>query len=109
MTELKKDINILTNIPEKALKKVSDLSMDAISTAVFEDFLGSEDITEVDIGIGILRIKHENVNDIRYQFTPNPMLSKEIEYALKNNEAPLHAKLNNSLRAKFLEVYKEIC
>lgn len=108
MTTLMNDLNVLTNIPERSLSRMAHLIVMSICTSVWEDKQSNKPVTEVDTGIGILRIKKVD-NEFKFAFEPSDEFRKELKKAYKSDAAPIMPKLMNALRNGFMEVYKEIC
>ena len=59
-----------------------------ICDAVLENTLIDEDITAVDLGIGVLYIKRADLegNIIKYRFEPSPALDKAIKDTIINKQ-----------------------
>lgn len=108
MMTLMNDLNVLTNIPERSLDRMARLIVMSICTGVWEDKQSGNPITEVDTGIGVLRIKKVD-EEFKFAFEPSGDFHKELKKAYKSATAPIMPKLMNALRNGFMEVYKEIC
>lgn len=108
MTTLMNDLNVLTNIPERSLDRMAHLIIMSICTSVWENKQSGSALTEVDTGIGILRLKRVD-NEFKFAFEPSDEFRKELKKAYKSDTAPIMPKLMNALRNGFMEVYKEIC
>lgn len=103
------DLNTLTTIPEKNLTKLFKKIEAIICEAVVEDSLAaSSDITEIDIGIGTLYIKHDTV-DLKYKFKPSSSLANALVGSLTENKNPLADILTEALSTKFTDLYKDLC
>ena len=75
MTDIVKDMATLTTIPEKSLNKFYRKMIFCICEGVAEDLLNEDiEISEMNIGIGTLYIKHSG-GDIKYHFIPNNCIS----------------------------------
>ena len=111
MIDIINDLSTLSTIPQKTLDKLVRKAVYCINDAVIEDKLADEDITSVDIGIGILYIKHQGTaaNNIKYKFEPSVYLSKSLEESLTNGTNPLEDLLLTSLKDKFTSAYKDLC
>lgn len=105
---LLQDLNVLTNIPEKSLSKLVNVSINSICTGAWEALNSEEDVLSVDIGLGILYIKLVD-EDFKYHFVPSDTFSKELKNSKTSQISPLSPRLLGSLKTKFLEVYKDIC
>ena len=81
MTNIINDISTLTTIPVKTWNKLVKKTNYCICDAVLENTLIDEDITAVDLGIGVLYIKRADLegNIIKYRFEPSPALDKAIK------------------------------
>jgi len=82
-----------------------------ICESVREDALDDsnvKDITEIDIGIGKLYIRHVGT-DIEYRFKPSDYLAKALIATVTNKENPLSNFLDASLGKKFVDLYKDLC
>lgn len=108
MTDIIKDLSTLTTIPEKALNKLGQKIIYCVCEAIQEDLIQENDITELDLGIGILYIKQDG-NQAKYKFVPSDNFNKSVvnTYAKKLNL--LEDILNISLTKQFIEVYKDLC
>ena len=71
MTNIINDISTLTTIPVKTWNKLVKKTNYCICDAVLENTLIDEDITAVDLGIGVLYIKRADLegNIIKYRLT----------------------------------------
>jgi hypothetical protein len=110
MANIINDVSILTTIPDKTLAKFFRKMIFCICEAVQEDILDEDnpkDITELDIGIGKLYIKHVGA-DIKYRFEPNDFLEKALSSTVINKKNYLEEFLDKALSKKFMEVYKDL-
>jgi len=110
MTNIVNDVSILTTIQDKTLAKFFRKMIFCICQAVQEDMLdenNTKDITELDIGIGKLYIKHVGT-DIRYRFEPSEFFEKALLSTVVNKKNYLEEFLDESLGKKFTEVYKDL-
>ena len=111
MKNIVTDLALLTTIPDKTLAKFFKKMIFSICQAVEEDILDEKnltDITELDIGIGKLYIKHVGA-DIKYKFEPSELLEKALLSTVVNKKNYLEKFLDRSLNKKFVEVYKDLC
>ena len=74
-------------------------------------FLIDEDITAVDLGIGVLYIKRADLegNIIKYRFEPSPALDKAIKDTIINKQNLLEDMILTNLKEKFDTAYKNLC
>ena len=111
MINIVNDVSILTGIPEKTLAKFFRKMVFCICEAVQESLTDEnnfKDITELDIGIGKLYIKHVG-KDIKYKFEPSENLEKAVKDTVEGKENLLIDFLDETLAKKFVDLYKEIC
>lgn len=111
MTNIVNDVAILTSIPDKTLAKFFRKMVFCICEAVQETLLDEsniKDITELDIGIGKLYIKHVGT-EVKYRFEPSEYLEKALEQTLVEKKNVLENFLDDTLNKKFVDLYKEIC
>ena len=102
------DLTVLTTIPEKSLNKFFRKIDACICESVFEDINADVgNITEVNIGIGTLYIKHDG--ELKYHFKPSEMLNTGIIDTINNNKNPLNDILTEALATKFTDLYKDLC
>ena len=101
------DLSKLSNIPEDCLERLFTVSGNLISNAVYEGMLAGDSVVEVDLVFGKLIIKTD-LQDLKIKFIP----SEELEIDLKginNGEHPiLKTKLEKSVIAKLIGMYKEL-
>lgn len=107
MTDLIKDVSVVTTIPENALQNLSDICEEAIAYSVLENISDKTTLTEVDIGIGILYIKLEEDN-ILYKFIPSIELENKVSETVCGKYSPIIGKVEKRLKNKILNVYKEL-
>ena len=108
MSNVIKDVSILTSIPEKTLNKLNEKVLYSICQTVQEDVLDEKDITELDLGLFKIYIKHSD-GEVRYKLIPSPEMEKVINNTIKNKLNLLEDTLNDVLAKKILNVYKDIC
>lgn len=108
MINMVEDLEILTTIPASTLKKLMTKEVYCIANAVEESMLSNEDISEVDIGIGTLYIKHVD-NEIKYKFVPSAKLNDAVKSTVVNKKNVLVDVLEPSLVNNFKTVYKDLC
>ena len=101
------DLSKLTNIDEKTLDKLFELTMYAISAAVYESNLNYENLTDVDLGFGELLIKND-AGVIKTKFIPNNLLELDLKGITKGDEPTLKRRIEKSVVAKLIDLYKEI-
>ena len=103
------DLNTLTTIPEKSLNKFFRKINACICESIAEDILqDAGSITEVNIGIGILYIKHDGA-EIKYHFKPSEALNTAVIGTIDEGKNPLSDILTEALATKFTDLYKDLC
>lgn len=105
MVNMIENLSILTTIPDKYLTKLFDKTYYVISDAVVETALLDKEITEIDIGIGILLIS-ANKSEIKYKFIPNKKLEQSIKSAVINKRNILANTLESNIVDKITNTYK---
>jgi hypothetical protein len=108
MRDIVKDVSVLSTVPDKTLDKLIEKGVYCISDALLEDIDTDKDVTELNIGIGTLYIKH-TADTIAYKFMPSDEFANVVKSTVKNKQNLLSNVLDETLSKKFLEVYKDIC
>lgn len=107
MTKLIDDLVTLTNISKQVLDKLSLLSVSCICDSLEDDILNGNDVLEIDIGLGVLKIKHTD-NEIRYKFVPSAKLEEAMSQTIIYDKNPLSITVEDSLKKRIVNVYKEL-
>jgi hypothetical protein len=102
-----KDITTLTTIAEKSLIKINDLSVDDICHCVLESVNCGDDVADIDIGIGELKVIVSD-GELHYRFTPSNQLEKKLIKTFEEGVDPLTQVVEESLSNKILRAYKEL-
>lgn len=97
----------LTTIPEKALNKLMQKMTYCICEDVYESHLAEEEVTQVDIGIGVLYIKYV-AGETKWRFIPSANLNDAVTSVYKNGLNLMDSTLNSALAKKFTEAYKDL-
>ena len=105
MHSLVEDLSLLTTIPTNNINKFMDKAIWCICDCLDESKIGKEDITEIDIGIGILSICTEN-NSIQYRFVPCKKLENAIKSVIVNGKNPLIETAEDKLTKGMLNIHK---
>lgn len=108
MSNIIEDVSVLSTIPEKTLEKLLSKVYYCISDTLVEDIANEKDITELDIGIGVLYIRHIG-EQVSYKFIPSENLEKVVNTTIIKKQNLLENVLNDSLAKKFMDVYKDLC
>lgn len=104
---LLKDISPLTNIKDKIINKMSNISELCICDYINELDMIDEDVLNIDIGIGIISMLIVD-DEIQYSFSPSESLEKMIIKTIEDKESPLVNKLEVNLENKINSTYKDI-
>lgn len=106
------DLSKVTDISVNKLNQFFNLISKVIVDAVASDNLLDENITEIEIGpIGNLLINHiKNDSSIKtqFKFIPSKQLSSYINNSIINNKSMLEYEIEQSIKQKLLETYKDI-
>ena len=101
------NISRLTSIPLRYIEKIFSLEQDYICYAIQQAFCEKQNNVDIDIGIGTLSILVENEN-VYYKFLPSQSLENDIQHTVSINEAPMIKKLEENIKDKVLNAYKEL-
>ena len=104
---LPNDVCTITGASQESCDKVLTLCEDIICHNVFESLADVEQLTQVDLGIGVLYIKRDEGLG-KYKFIPSESLDHKVCSTIKNKASPLIVKANKSLKVKFNRAYKEL-
>lgn len=107
MININDDVSALTTIPVQTLNKLSAKQEQCIAHAVYETKIKHDEISEIDVGYGTIHICISE-DEIKYRFTPSNSLETLIVKAIKNDKSPLVTAIEDRLREKILNVYKEM-
>lgn len=101
------DLSKLSNLPEECLDKLLSLCGYIIGNSVYESLLSNEDITELDFGFGTLIVKSD-LKDIKMKFIPGDDVELDLRSINAGGEPSLKHKLEKSVIAKLIDMYKEL-
>lgn len=104
---LLKDVSSLTNINDKIISKLADISKLCICDYINELDIIDEDVLNVDIGIGIISMLIVD-DEIQYSFSPSTILEEALIKTIEDKESPLINKLEVNLEKKINSTYKDI-
>ena len=107
MVNIIKDISTLTTIPYATLTKLSDVLELCICHAVEESILKNGEVTSINVGIGTLNIKATE-DEIKYKFIPSTKFEEHVKQTVITKESPLVTKVEERLKDKVMNVYKEL-
>lgn len=102
-----KNISTLTSIPVSALDRLVDISNHCISNSFYHSLISDSDITEIDLGIGVLMIKKDN-DALKFKFVPSAKLREELTEVLKTKKSTLTKVLEDSLKEAVTNTYKDL-
>lgn len=105
--DLIKDLSVLTTIPTASLNKLVNKSNYCICYDVKENLAKGENVTSIDIGIGTLSIILDD-DSVYYKFKPSKDLENSLKSTIVNGENPLINVVDNTIKDKILNVYKEL-
>lgn len=107
MTKLIDNLSKITSISKQTFDKLTNLSVSCICDSIEDDILNNESIATIDIGIGQLLIKHTD-NDMRYKFIPDAKLEEAVSQTIVNDKNPLKVAVEDTLKKRILNIYKEL-
>lgn len=102
-----KDTSTLTTINEKAIKKLNDKMIYAISDAVLEGVISGDDVVSMNIGIGTLNILLSE-DSVTYRFIPSDKLEDSVKNTIIHKQNLLEDALDASLVSKITNIYKDL-
>lgn len=104
-----KDLSDITSIPYTLLCKLVNNLEDIICHDVKESLQesGTNSITEVNIGIGKLFI-YITEEEVTYRFIPSFSFENKLVNMINNNEDPMITELEESLKEKIVNRYKDL-
>lgn len=107
MTNLIKDVSLLTDVSENTLNKFIPICNHCIGHAIHESECLQNDITEIDLGFGELHIKVDE-GCIKYRFIPSKELENILIKTVTQRTSPIILKLESNLQEKIDRTYKEL-
>lgn len=107
MKDALRDLSTTTTIPYFTLRKLFDRLSTVISYNVGESRIEKDDICELDIGIGTLLVL-VNSDEIKYKFIPSKKLSESVVTAVQDGKFELITDMEDSLRKKVMNTYKDL-
>ena len=100
-------VSKLTTVPKEELDRLMDVFSHVISDAVLCSRLDGLDYTEVDIGLGTLRILHTD-DELRFRFAPGAKLQEGIVTSVKDGHSTLEFEVEGALKSRLLHTYKDL-
>lgn len=107
MIDLLQDLSTLTNVSALTWKEMTRRSTSLLSHYVVEAQQAQLNNIDVDIGIGLLRLKFEG-DDLKFRFEPSRELSRKIQKAVDSNTSSLVHDVDAELGKRFSSTYKEL-
>lgn len=107
MQHLIEDLCTLTTVGKYNLDQLVDMSISIISHDVEESLRNFEDISAIDIGIGILYIQHVE-DTIKYKFVPSKKLDDTVVDTVKHRRSDLTLKIDKTLGERINNTYKDM-
>lgn len=104
---LYKDLSFLLGFKEKQTLYINNLIKDIICEDVYESLINKENLTEIDLGFGILYIQIIE-KEIKYKFVPNAEITEDINKVLIQKEYKFKSKINKALTSRITKTYKEL-
>lgn len=104
--DLISELSTLSTIPEATLTKLLEKVFYIISDEIMEAKIQEQEIVDIDIGIGSLKILL-NPETIKYKFIPNAKLEVQTKAALTKEKNTLDLALEKSLVSKLTNIYKD--
>ena len=104
---ISEDIAKLTGLSISCINKILQLEQDCICYAVQEALIDKRKYVDINIGIGILSL-NIGEEELQYKFIPSQSLENDIITTTKNKQAPIIRNLENNIKNKILNAYKEL-
>ena len=105
--DLVSDISKLTTIPDKTLRNLCDKGIECICHDVIEMIQKESEETNIELGIGLLKIIKEE-DELHYRFIPSSKLEDSLINSIVNNEDPLTYRIEEALKNRIVNTYKEL-
>lgn len=107
MNNIIQDLSLTTTIKKSVLDKLVENTCLLIAHSVAETAVLREDICELDIGIGTLMLLRDE-DCIKYKFIPSPKLEMDVVKAYKTKQSPMIRSVDDSLKRRVENIYKEL-
>lgn len=107
MTNLVDDLSVLTTIKKYNLEELVNKSTMIVSHALAECISNEEEITEVDIGIGVLRILVQD-EEMKFKFSPSSKLETTLVETYTSGKSSLTQKVEDELGRRIEKTYKDL-
>lgn len=106
MNNIIEDLSTITQIPKRFLDKLVNNATQCIGHSVYEALKTKNNLIKVNVGIGIIYIKF-NKEHIEYKFIPSAQLENCLSKVILDETDPIINDVEDSLRTKILNTYKE--
>ena len=107
MIKLQEDLSLLTGIPFDNFVKLNQKICSLVGHYVCEAMFDKKEYTEIDLGIGYLYIKWDKDNAV-YKFVPSKRMIMNVKKAYELKESSLNTSIDESLRDRITNTYKEL-
>ncbi len=101
------DISKITTIPGRTMDKLISKMDWCICDAVEESIIKGNELTIVNIGMGLLYISTEN-NQVQYKFVPSPKLERYVTDTVVNRKNALVVNLESTFVNRITKTYKDM-
>ena len=98
------DLGTVTKVPNKILNALVEKLNLCIGSAIHDAILTKDDVTQINIGIGILSV---NLADMQCKFIPSKNLKAAIKRGVTDKIDPLEFELEQALIAKLCNICDE--
>ena len=107
MESLINNLSAITTIPVNSLQKLKEKEIYLICNDVEESILQNKNVTEINIGIGVLTIEIKD-SFINYKFVPSSKLEKHLVSTIMNKKNPLTNVFEEALASRIVKTYKDM-
>lgn len=97
----------LTHVTEATLEKFIPITEYIVGHAVHESMCRDEELTTIDIGIGLLHIRVIG-DEVRYKFNPSKNLCTVVEKTVVTRSSPIIQKVSSDIQEKINRSYREL-
>jgi hypothetical protein len=107
VTNLVKDLSVITTLPEATLNKLWSRGSECIGHSVLECIKMGDDMAIIESPIGDIKIIL-TPDGIHYRFTPSQSLEKILVDAIIDKKDPLVTSIEEGLVNRILNAYKDL-
>lgn len=101
------DLSSLTLIPKASIEKLAAQLPYIICQGLLESKIKNDPYVSVDIGFGQINLTYNN-NELLYKFIPNVKAENMFVDTLVNDKSPLETQIEEGVRHRIMNVYKEL-